>query len=602
MKKKVILFVCAIICMFAIASCGSNGSGTGPTGGTTADDIETPTPATGNSSSTDVTSDTTKEGTFEKDPELTYVSIVFGEEVTVVDNDGSVVVDGKNITIQNTVKTGYILSGTLNGGHIACTSDKGVVLVLNGCSITSTDTAAIYKTGKKKLTIVLPAGSNSYVEDGSTYSTLTSTVEAIADVNSCVYAKNGIEISGSGTLQVKGNYNNGIGSKDEVEISEATLIIDSKDNAIKGNDYVSVVSGTITVESDSDAIKADNDELVDSDSGDALGYITISGGEFNLTSVNDGIQASNYIEITGGEFNLTCGGGYTQTTTGEDSHKGIKAVVSLTISGGTFNISSADDTLHSNGTITITGGTYKLTSGDDGIHADSILTISGGEIVVTKAYEGIESEKIYLNGGNISLFTTDDGVNAAGGNDSSSPTGGWGQSSNTGVLEINSPTVLYINAAGDGLDANGTITMNGGNVRVDGQTKGGNGAIDYESSFVLNGGSLFTVEVYDGMQTQTVSSANQYCMMVGFTTSYSSGATVVIKDSSGNEIASYITEKAFSAMNYSSESLTSGTYSIFINGSKAIDVTLGSTYLVTAGNYQSTQPGMGPGTGGHTRP
>ena len=97
MKKKVILFVCAIICMFAIASCGSNDSGTGPTGGTTADDIETPTPATGNSSSTDVTSDTTKEGTFEKDPELTYVSIVFGEEVTVLDNDGSVVVDGKNI-------------------------------------------------------------------------------------------------------------------------------------------------------------------------------------------------------------------------------------------------------------------------------------------------------------------------------------------------------------------------------------------------------------------------------------------------------------------------------------------------------------------------
>ena len=71
----------------------------------------------------------------------------------------------------------------------------------------------------------------------------------------------------------------------------------------------------------------------------------------------------------------------------------------------------------------INAGTLTLASGDDGMHADSTLTINDGAVDITQSYEGIESAVITLNGGDINILASDDGINVAGGNDGS---GGWG--------------------------------------------------------------------------------------------------------------------------------------------------------------------------------
>ena len=92
-----------------------------------------------------------------------------------------------------------------------------------------------------------------------------------------------------------------------------------------------------------------------------------------------------------------------EITTEEDtaSTKGIKAGGNLSISGGTFNIDSADDALHSNSDISITDGTYEIATGDDGVHADSAVEISGGTINITQSYEGIEGLTVTISGGEI---------------------------------------------------------------------------------------------------------------------------------------------------------------------------------------------------------
>ena len=52
------------------------------------------------------------------------------------------------------------------------------------------------------------------------------------------------------------------------------------------------------------------------------------------------------------------------------SMKGIKAAGGLLISGGSFTIDSADDSIHSNSSVTIKDGVFEIASGDDAVHAD----------------------------------------------------------------------------------------------------------------------------------------------------------------------------------------------------------------------------------------
>ncbi len=108
-----------------------------------------------------------------------------------------------------------------------------------------------------------------------------------------------------------------------------------------------------------------------------------------------------------------------ETSSSEESRKGLKAGTDIIINGGTITADCYDDAIHSNGSASITEGTLTLSSGDDGIHADSDIAITGGSITIKKSYEGLEAMRIGISGGDIDITASDDGVNAAGGNDNS---------------------------------------------------------------------------------------------------------------------------------------------------------------------------------------
>lgn len=142
--------------------------------------------------------------------------------------------------------------------------------------------------------------------------------------------------------------------------------------------------------------------------------------------------------------------------------KGLKAAGSIRITGGSFSIDSADDAVHSNASITINGGTFEIATGDDGVHADETLTVTDGTIDISVSYEGLEALDVCIEGGDISLVADDDGLNAAGGTDSSGTSGG--SSSSNGSISISGGN-LHITASGDGIDANGSLTISGGTFR-----------------------------------------------------------------------------------------------------------------------------------------
>lgn len=296
----------------------------------------------------------------------------------------------------------------------------------------------------------------------------------------------------------------------------------------------------------------------------------------------------------------------TSSDTDSTSTKGIKSDGALYVNGGTFNINSADDSFHSNSDVTINDGTYTISSGDDGMHADSALLVNGGTITVTESYEGLEGLNITINDGKIDITASDDGMNAAGGNDASGFGGRGGDgfkgmqapdaaqkpddtSENTQKSDDSSDTAqntntasddemwmvinggyVHVLAGGDGLDSNGDLTINGGEVYVDGPSDNGNSAIDYgeKSSFYINGGTVVAVGS-SGMAEDVSSDSKQQAAFVKLDSQADAG-DVILKDADGNEIISYTAQKKYDCVIISTADLKAGqTYTLSASGNES---------------------------------
>lgn len=261
------------------------------------------------------------------------------------------------------------------------------------------------------------------------------------------------------------------------------------------------------------------------------------------------------------------------------STKGIKADGALQILGGDYNINSADDAFHTNSTLEIRDGNMEIATGDDGMHADDALVISDGDINITESYEGIEGLTITIDGGNISIVSSDDGLNAAGGADSSG-FGGMGTdmfASNDDIwIEINGG-YLYVLAGGDGVDSNGNLTINGGEVYIDGPSDGGNSAIDYgdNAAAYINGGTVVAVGSSDMVEAFDASS-EQAVMSVSVSAG-SAGDEIKLLNSDGNELISFTAAKIYDAVIISTADLAQGETYTLVTGDNETTVEMTSS-------------------------
>ena len=142
-----------------------------------------------------------------------------------------------------------------------------------------------------------------------------------------------------------------------------------------------------------------------------------------------------------------------------------------------------DDAL---GWILLADGTLDISVGSDGIHANSVCQIDGGEITV-KAGEGIEATYVQLNGGNVSINASDDGVNA-----------GWKSDAYNATVEITGGDISITVGRGDtdGIDSNGDVIISGGTVNVTAPMS----AIDYDGEAVYTGGTI----IINGEQVDSI--------------------------------------------------------------------------------------------------
>lgn len=547
------------------------------------------------------------------------VNITLSDSGISSDSDSVSVSDGKILLKEEAT---YIFSGTLSDGSIIVDAPDTAKLqiVLSGADITSKSFAALYILSCDKVFLTLNKNTENSLINGGEFTQIDEN-----NVDGAVFSKQDLTINGRGKLTVSSPSAHSVVCKDDLVITGGDIVLESASHGMDVNDSVRIKDSSLLIEAGKDGIHCENVDKAEkgfifiesgkfdiNSEGDGISAGTtmeILGGEFNILTgggfENAEIKTSeNWGGFRGGKGDMgkrepvkamgqpdtgmgrpEMGTGRQDTSTsipeepsdmsfvsGEDaftedtvsdseSIKGIKSGASLYISGGTFSINSADDGIHSDSDIKISGGEFFVKTGDDGVHAENTFFFSGGEIDVSESYEGLEALHIKLTGGMADIVSSDDGINAAGGTDSSGFGGfrggdmfGGGMSAGNGSILISGGTV-FINASGDGIDANGTLEITGGEITVTGPTVGDTATLDYDSSAVISGGTFIGTGASGMAQTFSDSAQGVISVSVG---NCSAGTKITLKNSNGDALIEFTPSLSFAVVILSSPDIVKG--------------------------------------------
>ena len=168
-------------------------------------------------------------------------------------------------------ETVYAISGTFTGNIVIDIGDAyAFELELSGLSLVSPDTNPITVLSGDEVAIQAKKDTQNYIYD-------TRPAADDSQYAAAIHSEVDLEISGKGQLTVVSENNNGIHSKDDLQVQNLTLSVACLDNALKGNDSVQIEGGNTTlIASMGDCIKTVNSDI--SDKGNQRGTIAIIGG------------------------------------------------------------------------------------------------------------------------------------------------------------------------------------------------------------------------------------------------------------------------------------------------------------------------------------
>lgn len=449
-------------------------------------------------------------------------------------------VTGEGVAAEkNTVKItkggDFEVTGECLDGMIYVNTEERVKLRLSGMSLTNADGPAIFFDNADKGFITITENTENFLSDGKEYTT--------EDADAALFSNDDLEIKGSGKLTVMGNYKHGIASDDDLNIEN---------------------------------------------------------GVINISSYEHGIKVNDTLHITGGEISVT-------TETG----KGMKAEIEVLIDAGTININSFDEGIESKGPLTINGGDIKITSQEDGMNTGSSSTTTEETTEPTEQNvppempegempqggfgggKGQRPEGQRPGGQRPDMGQMPEGMTPPEGNvempqkpegmtppdiNGERPQGGrgFGGGMGGGFSMIDEETAaahaitikggkIYIKAAGDGIDSNGSLTIAGGEVVIDGPENNGNGALDSEGIMTISGGTVFTASSRGMMQLPR---EGEVCIArINMTEMKSAGTKVEIKDADGKVVYSHTPDVKFELVTFTSPDLVEGKeYKVYING------------------------------------
>lgn len=190
-------------------------------------------------------------------------------------------------------ETVYSISGTFRGNIVIDVGESyKFELELHGLSLVCNSTNPITIISGDEVAIKAKKDTKNYIYD------MRSAIDSTDDTlySGAIHSDVDLEIGGKGELTVISENNNGIHSKDDLQVKNLTLFVACIDNALKGNDGIEIEGGNTTlIASGGDCIKTSNSDI--SEKGNQRGSISIVGGTHTLYAACDGIDAAYNVTV-----------------------------------------------------------------------------------------------------------------------------------------------------------------------------------------------------------------------------------------------------------------------------------------------------------------
>lgn len=301
-----------------------------------------------------------------------------------------VTVSDSNPEIKITKAGTYLITGTVLDGSITVDvpdTDK-VQIVLNGVSVTSKTSAALYVKSADKVFVTTLKGTENTLANGGTFTAVDGN-----NIDGAVFSKSDITFNGEGTLNITDPTAHGIVGKDDVKFTSGTYLIDCASHGIDANDSIRIANAVLQITADKDGLHAENND------DNSKGYVYIASGTVSINAGDDGIHANTVLQTDGGTLNITAAEGLEATSVKiNDAVISIKATddginaarkssgttPEVEINGGKITIVMGQgdtDGIDSNGNITINGGTVDITA-NSAFDYDGTGVINGGTVIV----------------------------------------------------------------------------------------------------------------------------------------------------------------------------------------------------------------------------
>ncbi len=183
----------------------------------------------------------------------------------------------------------YSISGEMNGNIVIDVGDDyKFTLEMHGFVMSTTDINPITVLSGDEVSIKAKKSYENFVYDNR--EAIDSTDETL--YSAAIYSLVDLEFAGKGALTVVSKNNNGIHTKDDLQVKNLTLSVKCVDNALKGNDGVEITNASTTLAATGgDCIKTTNSHINET-TGNQKGTVYISGGTHNLYAACDGIDAA----------------------------------------------------------------------------------------------------------------------------------------------------------------------------------------------------------------------------------------------------------------------------------------------------------------------
>ena len=470
-------------------------------------------------------------------------------QITLTDQTATVTGQGASFSDQTLTITQagtYVLTG--NGKNIklvveAADTDQ-VHLVFQNLTLEGEGT--LLRINKAQEVVISLA-------EGSQNALTESQASDVEEVKATIHSQVPLTLNGTGNLTLTALTKNALEVEDDLKVLGGTYTVKAANHGFKAEGALAIEAATLTIEAGKDGLHAEHDDTTE------RANISLNPTQLSIAATEDGVDAGNELTIKGG------------TITVSQSEEGLEARVIRQL-GGDVTIKSSDDGVNASagssskpsGTSTTSKTTDASATSNSADTSSSASQATADSAASSQADQANKDKNATPPSPPAGQAPPQGGQPPQNGQGPGGMPPGGQEESDPSLQIILEGGTLTVDAEGDGIDSNGTVTISGGSLVVNGSVQGGNGPLDAAGDITITGGTVWALGTSDMLQgfAQGSTQASITANIAG-----TAGQTLIILDANGKEVARQTASKDFQAVIMSSADLVDGqTYTIQVEG------------------------------------